>query len=129
MWVWVEPILGWVIAALGVMLVAAGGVYGKRSAIWLGRVIGAGIVDTLRTHWSEDMSSKLSPIYAELQIGDGTEKWPNGSDTLPETMQTIYDRQRDTYFMVQEMQRQLESVLIDRPHQETKVRAEVEGDG
>src|SRR5690606_4113081 len=99
MWVWVEPFLGWVIGAVGVMLGTAGAVYGKRMAVWLGKVIGAGIVDTLRTHWSEDMSSKLSPIYAELQIGDGTEKWPNGSDTLPETMQTIYDRQAETYHM------------------------------
>src|SRR5690606_26932231 len=57
-------------------------------------------------------------IYAELQIGDGTKKWPNGSDTLPQTMQTIYDRQRETWLMVRDMQMQLEAVLTDRGNSE-----------
>src|SRR5690606_25800830 len=110
----VEPVA----AVIGTCLVAIAVMFAKRFASWIGKAIGRAIIDSLRSYWKADMdtelSAKLAPIYAELQIGDGTEKWPNGSDTLPQTMQTIYDRQRETWLMVRDMQMQLEAVLTDR---------------
>ena len=110
----VEPVA----AVIGTCLVAIAVMFAKRFASWIGKAIGRAIIDSLRSYWKADMdtelSAKLAPIYAELQIGDGTEKWPNGYDTLPQTMQTIYDRQRETWLMVRDMQMQLEAVLTDR---------------
>src|SRR5690606_21896466 len=110
----VEPVA----AVIGTCLVAIAVMFAKRFASWIGKAIGRAIIASLRSYWKADMdtelSAKLAPIYAELQIGDETKKWPNGSDTLPQTMQTIYDRQRETWLMVRDMQLQLEAVLADR---------------
>lgn len=111
MWVYLEPLIGWIIAAIGATLVAISVMFGKRFAAWVGKTIGAGVVKELRGYWKTDIDSGLAPIYDELQIGDGSHKWPNGSDTLPSTMKTIYDRQAETHQMVINLVGQLETFL------------------
>lgn len=115
MQVHLEPIAGWFAGAFMLGVAAVVAVYGKRFAEWIGTQIARGVIgeigDALQPRWQK----LLDPIYAELQIGEGAEKWPNGSDTLPKTMKTIYDRQAETYGMVRDMQRQLEQVLTARP--------------
>lgn len=121
MQVYLEPLLGWFVGAfiLGTSAVVA--IYGKRVAQWVGNQLAKGVIneigDALEPRWKK----LLEPINAELQIGDGADKWPNGSSTLPETMKTVYDRldgvhiiQTDTKRMVGEMQRQLEMILTSR---------------
>jgi len=118
----VEPIAGWFVGAFMLGCSAVVAIYGKRVAQWVGTQLAKGVVneigDALEPRWVK----LLEPINAELRINDGAEKWPNGSSSLHETMQTIYDRQSDTHKeqgdikrMVGEMQRQLEEVLTTRP--------------
>jgi len=110
------PALGWVGTAIGLSFLAwaAPRVWGFLMRAIADRIV-ATIGDKLEVRWKEALEDALDPIYAELQIGEGAEKWPNGSDTLPKTMKTIYDRQAETYGMVRDMQRQLEQVLTSRP--------------
>lgn len=96
--------------------------FGKQAAEWsirvLGKAVAEAIGDQLEPRWAtsirKEMDEALGPIHRELQITDGAEKWPNGSDSLPASMKTIYERQAETHSMVKDMVAQLEALLVGR---------------
>lgn len=43
--------------------------------------------------WQADLEDALEPIYKDLKSSEPNgEKWPNGSDNLPDSMREIYRR-------------------------------------
>lgn len=123
---WVQPVVGWVLALVGAVTVAIGVMWGKAIAKWLLSTLGVAIVeevgDKLQPRWEESTHKALAPLHEELRIGEGAEKWPNGSASLPASIKEIYDRQHKTYEAVKllsgqvsDLERQIESVLTDRP--------------
>lgn len=120
MWAYLEPLIGWVVAAVGATLVAIGVMYGKRIATWTITVFGQAVADTLgdtlEPRWTRsirrEIDQALEPIHKELQIEQGAAKWPNGSSTLPSSISEIYRRQAETYAMVTNLVGQIETHLI-----------------
>lgn len=120
MWVYLEPLIGWLIAAIGATMVAIGVMYGKRLATWSLEVFGKAVAESLgnqlEPRWTrsirKEVDQALEPIHRELQIEQGAAKWPNGSSTLPTSISEIYRRQAETYAMVTNLVGQIESFII-----------------